>query len=298
MEKFRLAEERRVNRAGAGCDDGPATAEAGDHATGVRLPGPDHSTGLRSGQKSRYRLRFDDICPTMNWALWHSVETVLLDLNIKPILAVIPDNQDCTLHKGERNDRFWDCVRKWQDLGWTIGLHGYQHRYITRQGGIVGINRYSEFAGLCRARQDASLRRAVGIFQREGVIPDVWVAPAHSFDEETVGVLHSLGITKISDGYHLYPYRDRQGMMWVPQQLAVFRRIPFGLWTVCVHLDDSPYCDPVYFAHEAARFRSSIVSFNEVISEYSCREKSLPDSMFASCLLRLKRTKAKLSRII
>jgi hypothetical protein len=46
---------------------------------------------------ARYILRFDDICPTLNWDLWAGVEEVLLRTRIRPLLAVIPDNRDESL---------------------------------------------------------------------------------------------------------------------------------------------------------------------------------------------------------
>ena len=96
----------------------------------------------------QYLVRFDDICPTMNWSVWTQIEAELRQRNIKPILAVVPDNQDAKLRVDSPRSDFWDCVRGWQALGWTIGLHGYQHRYVTQQSGIVGLNARSEFAGL------------------------------------------------------------------------------------------------------------------------------------------------------
>jgi predicted deacetylase len=70
----------------------------------------------------------------MNWAVWRSVEQALLELDVKPIVAVVPDNQDAALKVGEENKNFWDDVRAWQERGWTIGLHGYQHVYATEVG--------------------------------------------------------------------------------------------------------------------------------------------------------------------
>src|SRR4051794_18231999 len=46
----------------------------------------------------RYLLRFDDICPTMNWPIWDRVEQTLIDQDIQPIVAVIPNNQDPALN--------------------------------------------------------------------------------------------------------------------------------------------------------------------------------------------------------
>ena len=44
--------------------------------------------------KARYLIRFDDICPMMNWRIWAEIEAILLEKKVKPILDVVPDNQD------------------------------------------------------------------------------------------------------------------------------------------------------------------------------------------------------------
>src|SRR5262249_58816740 len=46
-------------------------------------------------------LRFDDLCPGINWQSWRKLETIMLDEAVKPILAVVPDNQDPTLNEGQ-----------------------------------------------------------------------------------------------------------------------------------------------------------------------------------------------------
>src|SRR5437762_2289395 len=77
---------------------------------------------------ARYLVRFDDICPGMNWPMWREIEKVLADADVRPMLAVVPANEDAHLDVGPREPRFWELVRGWQARGWTIGLHGYQHR--------------------------------------------------------------------------------------------------------------------------------------------------------------------------
>ncbi|HET8715597.1 MAG TPA: DUF2334 domain-containing protein, partial [Holophagaceae bacterium] len=99
---------------------------------------------------ARYILRFDDICPTMNWEVWEAIEALLDRHGVKPILAVVPDNQDPKLQVDAPRADFWDRVRGWQAKGYTIALHGYQHRYINRNAGIMGLTHQSEFAGLPR----------------------------------------------------------------------------------------------------------------------------------------------------
>src|SRR5437762_14036332 len=96
--------------------------------------------------RAQYLIRFDDCCPTMNWPVWVEVERALLEFDVKPIMSVVPDNRDRELEVNEPNRDFWSEVRGWQQRGWTIGLHGYQHRYVTRDAGVVGIHKYSEFS--------------------------------------------------------------------------------------------------------------------------------------------------------
>jgi predicted deacetylase len=230
---------------------------------------------------ARYLIRFDDICPTMNWEMWSRIEAVLLEQDIQPLLAVIPDNQDEKLRVAPAHSSFWQEVRRWQDQGWTIGLHGYQHRFVTQQSGIVGIQRRSEFAGVAASEQDEKLLRAVEIFRNNGVRPEVWIAPAHSFDWNTVTALQKLGIKAISDGFAIAPHTDSRGLLWIPQQLWKFRRRPFGVWTVCYH--HNRWTDQQFdqFRRDVSEYRNTIADLPAVGAEYRQRRHTLLDSAYA-----------------
>ena len=86
-----------------------------------------------------YLVRFDDICPTMDWESWDKVEKVLISEGIRPILAVVPDNRDENLIFGKENEHFWSKVRTWKKMGWSIAIHGYQHLYQTNDPGLLGL---------------------------------------------------------------------------------------------------------------------------------------------------------------
>jgi predicted deacetylase len=229
---------------------------------------------------AKFLLRFDDLCPAMNWDAWRKLEAVMIEEGVKPILAVIPDNQDPALNEGLANEHFWDHVRSWQARGWTIGLHGYQHLYVSNEPGIIGLNRYSEFAGLPLEEQYSKLKRGLEIFAREGVRADMWVAPAHSFDHETVKALVSLGLNTISDGLSLYPYRDSQGILWVPQQLWRFRAAPFGVWTICIHPKEGLWVNPDLFRKRIREYHESVTDFVTIQEMYKTRRHSLVDIGF------------------
>jgi predicted deacetylase len=243
----------------------------------------------------KFLLRFDDLCPAMSWETWRKLETVMMEENVRPILSVIPDNQDSTLNEAEPNEHFWDHVRSWQARGWTIGLHGYQHRYVNKESGIIGLNSYSEFAGLSFEEQHSKLKKGLDIFAREGVRAEVWVAPAHSFDMNTVRALAKLGVRTISDGMSLYPYRDSQGVLWLPQQLWRFRTAPFGVWTICIHPKDELWTNAEYFRKCIRKYRHSITDVSTVAEAYRQRRHNLIDSGFADLWRLALRVKAALA---
>ena len=247
----------------------------------------------------QYLLRFDDICPTMNWRVWAEIESVLVQRQIKPILAVVPDNHDPGLQVDVPAPDFWERVRAWQERGWTIGLHGFQHRYVSRNAGLVATRKKSEFAGLPAAQQREKLRCGVKILEREGITPRVWIAPGNTFDAATVALLPEFAIRIICDGYFRFPYvcpvtpsdgekvsegrvrglsgaslisNEGDGMTWVPQQLFYFRPAPSGVWTVCYHHNNWTASQMRKFREDTDGYSANIASLEEVLERNTPRE--------------------------
>ena len=229
---------------------------------------------------ARYLIRFDDLCPTMNWDMWARIENALIEHKATPLLAVIPDNCDPTLMLSPPSPDFWSAVRNWQARGWTIGLHGYQHRYLTESAGIVGIQPRSEFAGLPLGEQREKLSQAVEILRRERVHAEAWVAPAHSFDWNTVRVLRDLDITLINDGFAIAPFTDARGCAWIPQQLWQFRWRPCGIWTVCYHHNHWDEQQLSRFLRALDKYHSRITNIQTVMEIYSGRQHQIVDSIY------------------
>lgn len=242
---------------------------------------------------ARYLIRFDDICPTMNWSLWDEVEGLLLEAGVEPILAVIPDNKDSKLMVAPAAHDFWDRVRGWQARGWSIGLHGYQHTYVNAEPGILMLNKQSEFAGLSYQEQVEKLRNGMDIFEREGVHADAWVAPAHSFDGVTVSALADLGIHTISDGMALAPFRDPQGSVWVPQQFANMRPLPYGVWTFCYHLEALTPRAMVTFRRRLKQLSSQMISLQDAVL-LGVRPHSVGDKLVGALRKTVSRLRASL----
>ncbi|MBS1808842.1 MAG: DUF2334 domain-containing protein [Acidobacteria bacterium] len=240
---------------------------------------------------ARYLLRFDDICPTMNWDVWNEVEAILQRHDICPLLAVVPDNQDPELQCFPAVPDFWDRVRRWQLRGWAIALHGFQHKFITADAGLIGLNHFSEFAGLSQQDQLEKLEQALAIFQQENITPNAWSAPAHSFDQITLQCLSEKGPYVISDGLFLYPQTDSQGLFWVPQQLSDFRSFPFGVYTVCFHPNHWDRTQLQDFERNIVAYQSRLTSLPEIIEAYKNRKPLLSAATLAKwggAALRLK----------
>lgn len=231
---------------------------------------------------ARYLLRFDDICESMDWHAWNRIEPILCHARVRPLLAVVPDNRDPSLAVGPPNPDFWPRVREWRAQGWTIGMHGFRHEYVNRNSGMLGLNLFSEFAGLSYEEQFRKLEASLAVFRHHGVEPDVWIAPGHSFDRDTVNALVRVGIRAISDGYALWPYSDAAGVFWLPQQLWRFRRMPAGVWTVCCHVNGWNEMDAAAFGSTLEKFRGRMVDFYGMRTEYGQRSRSPLDRIFGT----------------
>jgi predicted deacetylase len=185
---------------------------------------------------AKYIIRLDDACPTMNCEKWDRIEQILDKYSIKPIVAVIPNNEDEKQKIDKYDPFFWDKVREWQQKGWDIAFHGYNHVYTTKNGGLVfKTEKNSEFAGVPFNIQETKIKRGIEIFRQNGIEPKIWVAPSHTFDESTLKALRQhTQIEIISDGIALNPYK-RYGYTWIPCNTWQFKHYIHGYWTICVH---------------------------------------------------------------
>lgn len=227
-------------------------------------------------------IRLDDACPTMNKTKWDVVEKKLDAFNIKPIVAVIPNNQDEKLKIETFDTTFWDKVRSWQEKGWHIALHGYNHKYIqSPKKALVPINTYSEFSGLPYKEQLHKIQQGLEIFKRESIKTKIWVAPAHTFDKNTLRALKETGnISIISDGIAFYPY-FLHGYVWLPQQTWDFSPPQNGVWTVCIH----PNTESDKKLEEMQMFLSShadqcIPDIQDIVRKFRNRKKSILDHIY------------------
>ena len=182
-----------------------------------------------------YIIRLDDACHTMNHKKWNKIFDILDKYDIKPIVAVIPNNYDRKMIIDPHNNNFWNNVKKWESKGYHIAMHGYDHNYISKNSGLIPMNNKSEFAGVDKNTQTKKIQQGWKIFKKNGISPKIWVAPAHTFDKNTLQVLKKeTDIYIISDGVAYYPYK-KYDFFWIPQQLWWFEEKKDGVWTICLH---------------------------------------------------------------
>ncbi|MGP8271778.1 MAG: DUF2334 domain-containing protein [Terracidiphilus sp.] len=183
---------------------------------------------------AQYLLRFDDLCPTAARNRMQRLLRLIDDYGIRPILAVVPDNQDADLQLSPPDPAFWDRMRALEAGGATIALHGFQHVCTSKGGGLVPLHSHSEFAGVHEETQQQWIHAGLKILRGHGLNPRIWVAPRHGFDARTLRVLNQEGIKLLSDGFARVPF-IRGGITWIPQQLWEPVAKPAGLWTICMH---------------------------------------------------------------
>jgi len=183
-----------------------------------------------------YLIRLDDACATMRRDRWSRVEAILDAHGVQPIVAVVPDNRDPALDHEQPDTGFWDRVRAWAAKGWNVAMHGYQHvMHATDSRLVLPFYRRSEFAGLDLEAQARKIAASWQLFAAQGVRPDVWVAPAHSFDLLTLrAVRRETPIRIVSDGISSDTWFEHD-LHWIPQQLWSLAPRPWGVWTVCLH---------------------------------------------------------------
>ena len=148
----------------------------------------------------KYLLRFDDICPTMDWNQWNRAVELLDKYDIKPLIGVIPSCADRKLNINPKRNDFWQYIKMLQEEGYAIAMHGFEHVYRTKSKGIVGVSHQSEFAGLSYEKQYRMLKEGKKILYENGVDTDVFFAPSHSYDCNTLKALNELGFHWMSDG--------------------------------------------------------------------------------------------------
>lgn len=186
-------------------------------------------------------VRLDDITPDMDWERFQKCKALLDQYQVKPLIGVVPDNRDENLIKKNQDKEavpsdFWKYVRQLKEEGWIISMHGYRHRYSTRKGGLFPLNNFSEFAGLPFEQQKEMLAEGKRILREKGIETDIFMAPAHSYDKNTLKALKETGFQALTDGFGDAPYTYR-GLTFYPISFQLSRTLKKkgGYSTMVIH---------------------------------------------------------------
>lgn len=228
---------------------------------------------------TRIVLRFDDLCPTMNWTVWDAIERILDRLGVHPILAIVPENRDPKLVVGPENSGFWQRARDWQSKGWVIGQHGFRHLYDSSAAGLVPWWRQSEFAGHPAEIQRRRIQDGQAAMRAQGLEPVAWVAPSHSFDAATLEAVREANIRVVSDGVSPRPYIDGRGLTWIPVP-PWHPSLLGGVWTRCIHSNQLHSTDELERFCDANRSRMMGAGFPFAELLAAARPKGVVDSAF------------------
>ena len=182
-----------------------------------------------------YLLRLDDASEHWNRPNWLRMHDLLDRYNVKPLVALIPDNEDPKLLQYPEDPDYWETIHAWLLEGWVPGLHGFNHVLDSKNGGLNPVNQRSEFAGKPIEVQKQKIRDGMAVMERNGIKPDIFVAPAHTFDANTLEALRAeSGICVISDTVARDIY-FRDGFWFIPQQSGQVRKMGFPIVTFCYH---------------------------------------------------------------
>ena len=212
-------------------------------------------------------IRFDDICPTMNWEQWDRAKK-LLDMKGKvALLGVIPDCQDPDLLIDKPRPDFWGYIKELQSQGYGIAMHGLHHVFDTKADGLVTKRKRSEFAGHTYEKQVEKIREGKEILLSHGIETDIFFAPAHSYDENTLKALSANGFRYLSDGKSSGAY-EWHGVKLLPCRASGAANIRgAGCYTSVFHAHewarDDKKNDFLSFKTTIEKYDDSIVSFDE-----------------------------------
>ena len=222
--------------------------------------------------KKVFIFRLDDISWDMNFKNFSLVRDIFIKYDIKPLIGVIPNNKDEKLKSqtggfGISEKVFWKEIYNLQNqYDWNVAIHGYDHIYVTNDSGILGINKRSEFAGLPFEIQSKKINMAKGVFKKHMIKSNIFMAPAHSFDWNTIKALKHNNINIITDGQCFFPYL-RKGVWFVPQIRSWMKIKGYGYDTVCFHINNFTENDFINLENFLKENKQYCVSFSDVLKD-------------------------------
>lgn len=226
-----------------------------------------------------YLIRLDDACEHWNKDNWHKMHDLLFKYNIKPLVAIIPKCEDKALLKYPYDSEYESTIKNWISDGWTPCLHGYNHVFQTSESGINPVNNFSEFAGVSLDLQKEKIRAGYELLKNKDINPEVFVAPAHTFDLNTLEAIKSESkIRIISDTVANDIYKDGD-FYFIPQQSGMVRNLRFKIVTFCYHPNTMSQNNFIDLEEFIIKHKDNFVSFNDL--NFRNRKKSVYDRILS-----------------
>lgn len=206
-------------------------------------------------------FRLDDICSTMNSQNFRKIKQIFEKYEIKPLIGIVPQNEDKKLKYEKEDFQFWEKMRNLEKEGWSIAMHGVNHVYDSQVSGLVSRGKKSEFSGHSYNEQYEKICKGKEILNRHHINTDIFFAPSHSYDINTVKVLYDNGFRIISDGRAHWCYKFH-GIKFIPCRKYEYDRYSTGIITICLHINH-------YSEKEFDRLENFIIANKPNIISYS-----------------------------
>lgn len=217
-------------------------------------------------------IRLDDITPDMDWQKFNRFEKLLDTYQVVPLIGVVPENKDVNLKKMASCDDFFDRIKLLEKKGWQIALHGMNHTYTTNKGGCFPLNNFSEFAGITLQKQKDMLAKGKQILCDNGIKTKIFMAPAHTYDYNTIKALKMNDFECITDGFGHYPYFYK-GIKFYPISFNRKKSLKQkkGFTTLIVHTNTLEDKDFDYYEKLIKEQREKFISYKSYL-EIPCKK--------------------------
>lgn len=212
-------------------------------------------------------IRLDDITPDMDWERYNRIEKILEKNGICPLIGVVPFNKDDNLHRCDKplgEEEFKEYLNGRREKGWTIALHGFNHVYTTKKKGIFPLNNFSEYAGLPYDKQLEMLKRGREKLVEMGFETDIFMTPAHTFDNNTLKALKAIGFKRVTDGFGKTPYvRDELIFYPISRKRTECISGKAGFTTMVLHTNTMQDKDIDNFEKTITENREHFINYSE-----------------------------------
>ena len=221
---------------------------------------------MRGEMSRKIAVRMDDITPDMNWENFRFFQGLFEKAGITPLLGIVPECRDEKLHCGNPHEDFYEVMRKLKAEGYSFAIHGCYHLYTTKKGGLLPLNNLSEFAGVPYEKQKEMLAFGKKKLKEQGIDTDLFMAPAHSYDKNTLRALRELGITKVTDGFGKAPYTYK-GLTFYPISFLLRSSLKQkdGITTLVLHSNTLTEADKERYQSIFDEYGKNMISYSEYL---------------------------------